>query len=57
MRYPVSLPPHSPGAIIAGSLTVLINGLLTSWLEKKIVETIGSPNKILVGCGTVLIGG
>jgi hypothetical protein len=53
----VSLPPHSAGAIIAGSLTVLINGLLTSWLEKKIVETIGSPNKILVGCGSVLIGG
>ncbi len=55
--YPVSLPPHSPGAIIAVNLTVFINKLLPSCLEKTIVETIGSPNKILAGCGTVLIGG
>jgi hypothetical protein len=56
MGYPVSLLPHSPEAIIAVSLTVLIERLLTSCLEKTIVEAIELPHKILAGCGTVLIG-
>jgi len=56
MPYPVSLPPYSPRAIIAGSLTVLIERVLTICLEKTIVEAIELPNKILAGCGTVLIG-
>jgi hypothetical protein len=55
--YPVSVPPHSLGAIIAASLTVLMKRFLTSCLEKTIVEAIELPNKILAGCGTVLIGG
>jgi uncharacterized Zn-binding protein involved in type VI secretion len=55
--YSVPLPPHSPGAIIAGSFTVLINVLPGSHLGDTIVETFEPPNKILAGCGTVLIGG
>ena len=57
MGNPVSLLPHSPEAIIAASLKVLIERLLTNYLEKTIVEAIELPNKILAGCGTVLIGG
>jgi hypothetical protein len=35
----------------------LMKRFLTSCLEKTIVEAIELPNKILAGCGTVLIGG
>ena len=55
--YPVSLPSYNRRAIIAGSFTVLIQRLLSSCLEKTIVEAIELLNKILAGCGTVLIGG
>jgi len=55
--YPVSLPPHSLGDIIAVNFTVLINVLPTSRLGDTIVKTFEPPNKILAGCGTVLIGG
>ncbi len=53
----VSFPTDPSRAIIAASLTVLMKRFLTSCLEKTIVEAIELPNKILAGCGTVLIGG
>ena len=54
---PLPVPPHGPGVVISGSLTVLINGLPASRLGDTIVEALGPPNKILAGCATVLIGG
>ena len=54
---PLPVPPHGPGVVIGGSLTVLINGLPASRLGDTIVEALGPPNKILAGCATVLIGG
>ncbi|MEG4395804.1 PAAR domain-containing protein [Microcoleus sp. BROC3] len=54
---PLPLPPHGPGVVIGGSLTVLINGLPASRLGDTIVEALGPPNKISAGCATVLIGG
>ncbi len=53
----MSLLPHSAGAIIGGSFIILSNRLLTSWLEKIIVEAIRSPHKILTDGAIVLIGG
>ncbi len=50
-------PPTQPWAIIAGSFTVLINRLLARRLRYTIVKLLEPPNKILAGCGTVLIGG
>jgi hypothetical protein len=54
---PVLLPPHSRLVVIGGSLTILINRLPASRLEKTIVEAIRPSHKILAGCATVLIGG
>jgi uncharacterized Zn-binding protein involved in type VI secretion len=54
---PLPVPPHGPGVVIGGSLTVLINGLPACRLGDTIVEALGPPNKILAGCATVLIGG
>ena len=48
---------YSPGAIISGSLTVLINRLLTSCSEKTIVEVIRSSHKNLANGAIVLSGG
>jgi uncharacterized Zn-binding protein involved in type VI secretion len=50
-------PPTQPWAIIAGSLTVLMNVLPATRLGDTIVEALEPPNKILGGCATVLIGG
>jgi hypothetical protein len=54
---PVLLPPHSHLVVIGGSLTILINRLPASRLEKTIVETLEPSHKILAGCASVLIGG
>jgi len=53
---PLPLPPHGPGVVIDGSATVLINGLPACVLGNTIVEAVGPPNKITMGCPTVLIG-
>lgn len=53
---PLPLPPHGPGVVIDGSATVLINGLPACFLGNTIVEAVGPPNKIVMGCPTVLIG-
>ena len=50
------LPPHGPGVVIDGSQTVLINGLSACFLGNTIVEAVGPPNKIVMGCLTVRIG-
>ncbi|MFB2892898.1 PAAR domain-containing protein [Aerosakkonemataceae cyanobacterium BLCC-F50] len=54
---PLPLPPHGPGVVIDGSSTVLINGLPACRMGDTIVEALGPPNKITMGCSTVLIGG
>lgn len=54
---PLPVPPHGPGVVIDGSATVLINGLPACRMGDTIVEAVGPPNKIAMGCPTVLIGG
>lgn len=53
---PLPLPPHGPGVVIDGSPTVLINGLQACRMGDTIVEAVGPPNKIAMGCPTVIIG-
>jgi uncharacterized Zn-binding protein involved in type VI secretion len=52
-----SLPPHGPGVVVDGSTTVLINGLPACRQGDTIIEALGPPNKIMMGCPMVLIGG
>jgi uncharacterized Zn-binding protein involved in type VI secretion len=54
---PLPLPPHGPGLVIDGSKTVLINNLPACRAGDTIVEAVGPPNKIALGCLTVIIGG
>lgn len=51
------IPPHGPGVVINGSTTVLINGLPACRMGDTILEAVGPPNKIAMGCPTVIIGG
>jgi uncharacterized Zn-binding protein involved in type VI secretion len=53
---PVPVPPHGPGVVIDGSATVMINNLPACRLGDTILEAIGPPNKIAMGCPTVIIG-
>lgn len=54
---PLPIPPHGPGVVIDGSPTVLINNLNACRMGDTILEAVGPPNKITVGCFTVIIGG
>lgn len=54
---PFPIPPHGPGVVIDGSKTVMINNLPACRQGDTILEAIGPPNKIAMGCPTVLIGG
>lgn len=54
---PLPLPPHGPGVVIDGSPTVLINNLNACRVGDTILEAVGPPNKIVMGCFTVMIGG
>ena|SRR5581483_1907486 len=54
---PVPVPPHGPGVVIDGSKTVLINMLAACRMGDTVLEAIGPPNKIAMGCPTVIIGG
>jgi uncharacterized Zn-binding protein involved in type VI secretion len=47
--------PHVGGVVMAGSLTVFINGLPAA-RQGDIITEIGPPNTIIMGCPTVLIG-
>lgn len=49
--------PHGIGVVVDGSVTVLINNLPACRLGDTIVETLGPPNKIVMGLPTVIIGG
>lgn len=53
---PLPAPLHGPGVVVDGSTTVLINGLPACFVGNTIVEAVGPPNKIVMGCPTVLIG-
>jgi uncharacterized Zn-binding protein involved in type VI secretion len=53
---PLPIPPHGPGVVIDGSQTVLINNLPACRQGDTILEAVGPPNKIAMGCPTVLIG-
>lgn len=54
---PLPIPPHGPGVVVDGSKTVMINNLCASRLGDTIVEAVGPPNKIVMGCVSVIIGG
>jgi hypothetical protein len=53
---PLPLPPHGPGVVIDACATVLINNLPAARLGDTILEAVGPPNKIAMGCPTVMIG-
>jgi hypothetical protein len=55
MLWPI--PPHGPGVVIDGSATVSIENAPACRMGDTIVEAIGPPNKIVMGCMTVIIGG
>jgi uncharacterized Zn-binding protein involved in type VI secretion len=50
------LPGHGPGVVITGSPTVMINNMPACRLGDTILEAIGPPNLVAMGCMTVLIG-
>jgi uncharacterized Zn-binding protein involved in type VI secretion len=54
---PVPVPPHGPGVDITGSATVMIDNLPAGRQGDTILEAIGPPNQIAMGCPTVTIGG
>lgn len=54
---PLPVPPHDPGVVIDGSMTVVINNLPACRMGDTILEAVGPPNKIAKGEMTVLIGG
>jgi len=49
--------PHGIGVVVDGSATVLINNLPACRMGDTIIETLGPPNKIVMGLPTVIIGG
>lgn len=49
--------PHGPGIVMDGSKTVMINSMPACRIGDTVTEAIGGPNKILMGCMTVVIGG
>ena len=54
---PLPIPPHGPGVDITGSATVVINMLPACREGDTILEPLGPPNMIAMGCPTVIIGG
>lgn len=53
---PLPIPPHGPGVVITPSMTVFVNNLGASRQGDTILEAVGPPNKIVMGCPTVIIG-
>jgi len=53
---PLPVPPHGPGVVMNASPTVLINNLPAARMGDTILEAVGPPNNIAMGCPTVLIG-
>lgn len=54
---PAPVPPHGVGIVITGSATVMINMLTACRQGDTILESLGPPNVIAMGCPTVIIGG
>ncbi|MFN0104869.1 MAG: PAAR domain-containing protein [Bryobacteraceae bacterium] len=54
---PSPVPPHGPGVVIDGSKTVQINFMPACRQGDSLLEPLGPPNKISMGCPTVKIGG
>lgn len=54
---PSPVPPHGPGVVIDGSATVMIMNMPACRVGDTVLEAIGPPNKIMMGCVTVIIGG
>jgi uncharacterized Zn-binding protein involved in type VI secretion len=54
---PLPIPPHGPGVVIDGSQTVLINNLPACRVGDTVLEAVGPPDKIVMGCTTVIVGG
>ncbi len=48
--------PHGPGVVVDGSPNVVIENMPACRLGDTIVEAIGPPNKVTMGCPTVIIG-
>lgn len=53
---PWPIPPHGPGVVINGSPTVMIGNCPACRMGDTIIEAIGPPNTIMMGCTTVIIG-
>lgn len=53
---PLPMPPHGPGVVVDGSMTVLVNNLPAARMGDTVVEAVGPPNKIASGQMTVMIG-
>ena len=53
---PLPVPPHGPGVVIDACPTVLINNLPAARMGDTILEAVGPPNQIAMGCPTVIIG-
>jgi PAAR motif len=53
---PLPVPPHGPGVVIDACPTVLINNLPAARMGDTILEAVGPPNEISMGCPTVMIG-
>lgn len=49
-------PPHGPGIVITPSATVMIANFPAARQGDTILEAVGPPNKIAMGCPTVIIG-
>lgn len=54
---PLPIPPHGPGMVPQGSATVKIGGLPAARQGDQLIEALGPPNSITVGCLTVIVGG
>ena len=50
---PWPIPPHGPGVVINGSPTVMIENCPACRQGDTIIEAIGPPNTIMMGCMTV----
>jgi uncharacterized Zn-binding protein involved in type VI secretion len=54
---PLPIPPHGPGIVITPSATVMIANFPAGRAGDTILEAVGPPNTITMGCPTVIIGG
>jgi hypothetical protein len=54
---PSPMPPRGAGVVLDGSKTVVINNLPACREGDTVTEALGGPNKIVMGCKTVMIGG